>query len=159
MRLSLGPPLVALFLLLAGLLGAVLSWPKPQGTPEETRGIEGHVLDSDGPVAGARVRFKGTASAAQTNARGRFHFANLPNNRRVTAWKEGYFIGGTTIESPLTIRLARLPGEDNTDYEWVDPEPNPAEIHNCGNCHAEIYREWSHSGHSRSANGRHFRNL
>jgi hypothetical protein len=59
----------------------------------------------------------------------------------------------------LTIRLVRLPAEDNTEYEWVNPEPNPVEVHNCGNCHAEIYREWSHCGHGHSATGRHFRNL
>jgi hypothetical protein len=29
----------------------------------------------------------------------------------------------------------------------------------CANCHAEIYREWTASAHSRSATGRRFRNL
>src|SRR5262249_4814058 len=37
--------------------------------------------------------------------------------------------------------------------------PNPAGRHNCGNCHAEIYREWSASGHARSTTNRRFLNL
>ena len=35
----------------------------------------------------------------------------------------------------------------------------PARPHNCGNCHGAIYREWSLSGHARSATNRHFLNL
>jgi hypothetical protein len=41
----------------------------------------------------------------------------------------------------------------------VDPTPDAAATNNCGNCHAEIYREWAASGHARSAAGRHFREL
>jgi hypothetical protein len=52
-----------------------------------------------------------------------------------------------------------LPQQDYPEYEWLDPTPNAASPKNCGNCHAEIYREWSVSGHARSARGRHFRNL
>jgi hypothetical protein len=52
-----------------------------------------------------------------------------------------------------------VPHEDNEDYTWVDPEPDPANPQNCGNCHAQIYDEWAASSHARSANGRHFRNL
>ena len=52
-----------------------------------------------------------------------------------------------------------LPARDNTDYQWVDPAPDPRQSGNCANCHGAIYREWTASGHSRSASGRHFRNL
>ena len=120
----------------------------------------GRVIDDDGPVAGAHVRFQGASISARTHTHGRFHLSHPRAGRRVTAWKEGYFIGGSRwTASPLSIHLRHLPAEDNAQYEWVDPAPNPAEIHNCANCHAEIYREWSHSGHSRSVNGRRFRNL
>jgi hypothetical protein len=150
MRLSLGLPLALLLALLAGL-----SW-----LPAESIGTVGRVLDDTGPVAGARVRVKGTATRARTDALGLFHFSSPLAGRRVTAWKEGRLIGGARSgRSPLSIRLARLPAEDNDAYDWVDPAPNAAEAGNCANCHAEIYREWSHSGHSRSVNGRHFRNL
>ncbi len=148
--------LLLLLVSLIGLMLFILVGPKP--TSQETPAVTGQVFDADGPVAGARVRVKGTTITARTDAQGRFCFAQSVVGR-VTAWKDGYFIGGAPLESPLTIRLSRLPSEDNADYEWVDPEPNPAEVHNCGNCHAEIYREWSHSGHGRSITGRHFRNL
>jgi hypothetical protein len=153
MRLSSGLTLTLLLALLAAL--SLLA-------PSATRmaSTEGHVFDDDGPLAGARVRFKGTATSARTDADGRFHLSRQSPARRVTAWKQGYFIGGVErTNSPLSIFLTRLPAEDNVDYEWVDPTPNAAEVHNCANCHADIYREWSHSGHSRSATGRHFRNL
>jgi hypothetical protein len=41
----------------------------------------------------------------------------------------------------------------------VDPTPDPRRPHNCGNCHADIHREWAGSGHARSATNRRFRNL
>jgi hypothetical protein len=80
--------------------------------------------------------------------------------RRVTAAREGYFIAGAAVEdSPRSILLRRLPITDNEEYEWVNPAPDPAGRHNCANCHAEIYREWAASAHSRSATGQHLLNL
>jgi hypothetical protein len=55
--------------------------------------------------------------------------------------------------------LRPLPAEDNEDYRWVDPDPDPAGRHNCANCHREIHQEWAQSGHARSATGRHFLSL
>jgi hypothetical protein len=57
------------------------------------------------------------------------------------------------------LRLLPLPSQDNEDYEWIDPRPDPAHPLQCGNCHAEIYREWSGSPHARSATGSHFLDL
>jgi hypothetical protein len=59
----------------------------------------------------------------------------------------------------LVLTLRRLPAEDCERYTWVDPRPDPARRHNCGNCHAALYNEWAASGHARAATGRHFRNL
>ncbi len=113
--------------------------------------------DAAGPVAGACVRFKATAISALSDRGGAFR---LPRRSgRVTASKDGYLIAGARAESPLTLTLKRLPAEDNEEYQWVDPAPDLAGRHNCANCHAEIYREWSASAHARSATGRHFRNL
>jgi hypothetical protein len=159
MRSSLQPALTLLFVSSLGLILYMLAGPERVPTSRKISGVEGRVLDADGPVVGARVRFKGMSGTVQTDDQGRFRLADRPAGGRVTAWEEGHFIGGAPLESPLTIRLSRLPAEDNADYEWVDADPNPAEVHNCGNCHTEIYREWSHSGHGRSATGRHFRNL
>ena len=49
--------------------------------------------------------------------------------------------------------------EDNEQYPWVAPEPEISRPQNCGNCHAEIYQEWSGTGHARSATNRRFLNL
>src|ERR1700722_3543643 len=68
----------------------------------------------------------------------------------------------TSAPNPNTIPAVSrtpLPDHDAEDYEWVDPSPQRGGLHNCAHCHDEIYREWTGSAHSRSASGRHFRNL
>ena len=152
MRSSSGFALMPALALIAGLALLVPS-------ERSTSFLEGSVGDDDGPLAVARVRYQGEANHTVTDAAGCFRLPRRSSLRRVTAWKQGYFIGGSQPRSWPLIQLKRLPTEDNTEYDWVDPAPNPAEIHNCANCHAEIYREWSHSGHARSVTGRHFRNL
>lgn len=158
MRLSPGSTLALLFLL-AGL--ALIGLPRSR-MPRSNDGIDGRVLDEDGPIIAASVRLKGTAIHSRTDARGRFHFTGRQAGKldpRITACKDGYFIGGTRWSDSPLIHLVRLPRDDNENYQWVDPRPGAAESHNCGNCHAEIYREWSHSGHAHSLDGRRFRNL
>jgi hypothetical protein len=109
-------------------------------------------------VAGARVRLRGTTTSTTTDAAGRFRLPSAPG-RRVTAAAGFLIAGARRTKSPLHLRLTPLPREDNLDYEWVNPTPDPAGAHNCGNCHAEIYREWADSAHGRSARGFHFRDL
>jgi hypothetical protein len=124
--------------------------------------VSGEVSDRNGPVAGAIVRFQGeTTKSANTDADGRFRLSSAHSPAaRVTAWKDGYIIGGASADSsPLTITLLRLPSEDHEQYAWIDPQPDPAKPHNCGNCHQEILREWSGSGHARSVTNRRFLNL
>src|SRR5262249_60402788 len=58
-----------------------------------------------------------------------------------------------------SIRLSQIPFQDTEEYEWVDPTPAAGKRSNCGTCHQEIHREWAESGHSRSAQNRHFLNL
>jgi hypothetical protein len=152
MRLSPRSSLMLFLALLAGL--AVLTPFRPT-----VQILEGQVRDAEGPIAGARVRLKGTSLVTRSDAHGRFRLPCSVSGRRVTAWKEGYFIGGSRLDLSPVISLTRLPSEDNADYEWIDPAPDPAEVPNCANCHAEIYREWSHSAHARSVMGRRFRNL
>src|SRR5947207_1613617 len=123
--------------------------------------IEGQVIDSAGPVEGARVRFKGTALSVRSDVAGKFRLPRRGDPLHgITAWKEGHFIAGGRLErSPLTLKLRRLPAEDFEDYEWVEPGPEPAGAHNCANCHREIYQEWSASAHAHSVDNRYFRNL
>src|SRR5262245_8332834 len=70
--------------------------------------LAGQVRDAVGPVAGARIRFKGTAQSTHTDRAGRFVLP--PSSRRLTAWKDGYFIAGG--RSPL-LHLAPLPQHDH----------------------------------------------
>jgi hypothetical protein len=147
---------VLMLILLLALLASLAALARPSA---RTALIEGRVVDEAGPIAGARVRLKGTATTTRTDGGGRFHLPQASDDRRVTAWKPGYFIGGSRLGGPLSIRLTRLPAEDDADYEWIDPAPDAGQVHNCANCHADIYREWSQSGHAHSVDGRHFRNL
>jgi hypothetical protein len=155
-----------LFLLLAVLAACwvvALSLRRPQSEDVEAKppAVAGEVRDSAGPVAGARVHFKGASSAVWTDAQGRFHLPYRPKeSTRVTAAKEGYFIAGTRTDAlPLKLLLTPLATEDHEDYRWVDPVPTPGQRHNCGHCHGDIYREWAASSHARSATNRRFLNL
>jgi hypothetical protein len=144
-----------LFLLLTGLALVLLRWPvSPSASLQH-----GCVSDDNGPVAGARVRFKGNAASTLTDAEGRFQLFAPPGARRLTAWKEGYFIAGARRDSGPVLHLTALPQADHDGYEWVDPAPSPADEQRCGNCHPHLYREWATGGHARSATGKHFRNL
>ncbi len=118
----------------------------------------GRVLDSDGPVGDAVVRHQATTQTSTTDAEGRFRLPPSADAiRALTAWKAGYFIGFAAPDaSPLEIRLKRLPAEDDSHYSWIDSGLGDQ---GCAHCHAEIYKEWSISSHSRSVTGKHFRNL
>src|SRR5712692_3500628 len=78
----------------------------------------GLVRDAQGPVPGARVRFKGTSELVESDCGGRFR---LPFSRgRVTAWKDGYLIAGLDADTlPQDLNLTKLPAEDCPRYQWV----------------------------------------
>lgn len=135
------------------LLAAVCSTARLSMTADQ----EGSVQGPNGPIAGARVRWKGTAIGTVSDAQGRFR---LPGTgKRITAWKEGFYIGGAAPQKGLVLDLRPLPAGDCEEYAWVDPRPRVEDRHSCANCHAEIYREWVHSAHARAARGRRFLDL
>jgi nitrate/TMAO reductase-like tetraheme cytochrome c subunit len=138
-------------------LGSGRTADPPAQTPRDDD-LAGTVL-ADRPVAGACVRFKGTAVSTLTDEAGHFRLPRPAGAARVTAAKEGYLVAGAPADaSPLSLTLTPLPETDNEDYRWANSAPG-AGRHDCGNCHEDIYREWSASAHSRSANGKHFLNL
>src|SRR5579885_2966829 len=110
-------PHLLLLLLAASLLAAVwavgTSSRAPRSeTPPGCPALAGEVRDADGPVAGARVRVKGEGDSVLADAVGRFQLpwpadgGDQPRRSpgRVTAWKEGYFIGGAAVgRLPLQI--------------------------------------------------------
>src|SRR5262249_11716246 len=114
----------------------------------------GRVADADGPVPSARVRIQGFSESVLTGPPGGFQLRRPASlSARGTAWKQGYFIAGVAADTiPLTIALKRLPADDCEQYDWVEANPDPGKRQNCGNCHSEIHREWSASGHARSVN-------
>src|ERR1700687_3013255 len=147
-------------ILLIFVIGIWLLYPAKTmfGRPRQ---LHGGVQDETGPVAGPRVRFQGDLLSTLSKVDGTINLPGIPeNSRQVTAWKQGFFIAGSSSDaSPLTLKLIPLPVKDNESYSWVDPAPDATHKQNCGNCHGEIYDEWSASGHSRSAANRRFLNL
>src|SRR5260370_1425465 len=155
-------PRFATFLCLAAVAGILLAWYGGHTPPASKEiVISGMVRDERGAVAGARVRMQRTPDNTLTDAQGRFQLtATAEPESRITSWKEGYFIGGAPADAaPLIIHLRPLPPNDCADYAWVSSDPDATKPLNCGNCHEEIHREWSASGHARSVNNRHFVNL
>ncbi|HWB08899.1 MAG TPA: carboxypeptidase regulatory-like domain-containing protein [Pirellulales bacterium] len=155
--------LVALGLVIGlAALGGALRWyttRSPPSTPAPR--IVGRVVESRQPIAGARVRLKGTADFALTDEQGRFELIGSPREgATLTAAKDGYLIAGVPVShNRLEVQLTALPARDHTDYQWVDPRPSDASAGACGNCHQAIYNEWQTSGHARSAVNRRFQNL
>jgi hypothetical protein len=115
--------------------------------------VAGCVTDRAGPIAGARVRWQGDGSFANTDAAGQFLLpARHGQSRRVTASKPGYRVASIVPESrPIMLQLEPLPASDNDAYEWLSPHPDASQGGNCGNCHDAIYREWNGSAHARAA--------
>lgn len=121
-------------------------------------GRTGRVVGPGGPITGARVRFQGGRALGRTDEEGRFRVAHPAG--RITAWKEGFFIGGAMVgRSPLEIFMQPLPAVDDDRYRWVDPTPHPAEHGRCGNCHDATWGEWASGRHARSVSGGRFRDL
>jgi hypothetical protein len=140
------------------LLAGLLLWWTLTNRPDEPD-VAGRVLDGGRPVEGAAVRLQGTGLVSVTDRRGFFRLPFRPG-ARLTASAPGRLIAGAPFDAPfLTLRLRPLPEADHEEYQWVDPAPDPERPQNCANCHAALYREWSASGHARSASGRHFRGL
>jgi hypothetical protein len=87
----------------------------------------GLVLDgASHPVAGAIVRVKGHDTWTITDANGRFTLSSLEGARRVhlTAWREGFYIGGANVwpwSARAVIHLSQRPARDHADYRWVPP--------------------------------------
>jgi hypothetical protein len=158
MRLELQSRLILMVGLCAtlGLLAGV--WLLRPDRPSPPAELDGVVIDTRGPVGGARVRVRGQCPSQLSDARGGFQLpTSARKSERVTAWKEGYGIASASVNSqPLQLLLVPLPKIDNEDHEWIEPAPDPRQPNNCGNCHGEIHRDWSKSAHAGAAANRRF---
>jgi len=125
----------------------------------------GLVASADGqPVAGAVVRLQGTTMSTLSGADGRFRLAAPAASaaRYLTAWKDGYYIGGVPLAAdgtPFHIALKPLPTGDNADYQWLAARSAAAPANDsgkpCETCHLRevfpLVPEWESSAHARAA--------
>src|SRR5262245_16513035 len=93
-------------------------------------GVHGTVTDADGPVAGAIVRWQGTDNFKRTDDRGRYHLAGPHRSRLITAARPGSLIAAGSPRQP-NLRLQPFAMDDNDEYSWIDPAPDPRQSSNC----------------------------
>jgi hypothetical protein len=133
--------------------------------------ISGLVRGLNGPIANATVRVQTTNNKTTTDANGHFVIFNLKPEQPIilTAWAEGYYIGGGEIQylpgdSDAEIVLTAHSNEDNQNYSWLSAFTGAGyvgsgEDNNCENCHAEPgnpqaalpFSEWQGDAHALSA--------
>jgi hypothetical protein len=123
-----------------------------------TAAVEGAVVDERGaPIATARVRLQGTATATETDERGRFHLPAGAAGAVLAAAKEGYLNAGVRlrhVQVPYRIVLPALPRARTPARSWTAADGPEREA--CARCHPSIAGEWSGSAHARAATSRLF---
>ncbi|MCI0684540.1 MAG: cytochrome c family protein [Gemmataceae bacterium] len=125
-------------------------------SPPSCDAVHGIVTSDAGPVAGAIVRWQGATDAAHTDEHGRFKLSRARRQHVITAAKPGFLIAAG---SPPRLHLAPVPDDDNDDYAWIDPTPDPGHANNCGNCHTQIHDAWTRSAHAGAAKNPKFLHL
>ena len=109
--------LTAILLALIGVRGLWRALAAPSGT------VSGVVTDSQGPIAGARVRVRATENLTFTDSLGHFTLAGLTDGQEVeiAAWFDGYYIASdhiTPTVSGLTLTLRPYHTQDHPGYQW-----------------------------------------
>ncbi|MFO7672026.1 MAG: carboxypeptidase-like regulatory domain-containing protein, partial [Bacteroidales bacterium] len=136
----------------------------PPPEPENESRIEGRVIHSGQPLPGARVKIRATEICTVTGQDGLFRL-NVPIQMEtvtLTAWKEGYLIGGGQEYQPgdtgIMIVLEPFSMADNKNYRWVSAHSASGESLNCENCHSDPgsraglpFDQWKLDAHSGSA--------
>jgi len=137
---------------LVGLLGIILVG----AVGDQTASVSGIVVNEAGtPIAGAIVRQQTEAQSTMTAGDGTFTLDGLLEGVEivVTAWKDPYYPGGTTITPPasdVTISLHLYPNEDNPYYNWYTGMPDSEQPLGCGHCMV-AFPEWVKNAHGQSA--------
>ena len=151
----------------AVLLGCLVAFGCTSSGTIASRSLSGVVTDEAGlPVEGALVRLQGTTVTTRSDAQGRFRLAvrDEPAAGHVTAWKSGFFNGGTQFAGEGEIHrigLKPLLRGDDADYRWISarlPPDGKAPAHAaapCETCHTRdafpVVNEWLASAHARAA--------
>ena len=161
--------LCSLFLLTSGCKSVESTPASARDSAEPTQSvnsISGVVLDeANTPIAGAVVRVKATENFTTTDEGGNFELTELQPEESVilTAWAEGYYIGGgkdtyTAGISQVKLVLKKHAETDNPEYEWVSAFADEGKDGNCENCHFDPdnpdavlpFTEWSADAHALS---------
>ncbi len=129
----------------------------PTPTPESVLSpgvVSGVVHDAEGPVVGANVRVQLTDNKATTASDGSFTLRNVTATEpiSVTAWAEGYYVGGSSAVAghvPVTITLKPYYTTDNLDYDWFTYDGIEGSA-SCAPCHT-AYEEWKADAHGQAA--------
>ncbi|MCK9393020.1 MAG: carboxypeptidase-like regulatory domain-containing protein [Syntrophales bacterium] len=128
---------VLALLIMAAFAFSVFLW-QTETPAASSDAISGHVLDEQGPVAGADVRIQGIKKTVRTDKSGHFLLFSLPVGAKVniSAWKHGYYCALQENVTPpkkgIQLKLIRYQLGDNKAYEWLPPEG----IKNaCVDCH------------------------
>jgi len=145
---------VALVLLLGALKLTAIAAPSAS--------ISGHVVDANGPVAGATVRIQTTTNSTLTAADGTFVLSNLEQGIPVTvsAWKHLYYCAKIETVTPpatgITLTLRLYQTNDNPGYDWIFP----AGENSCASCKAGVTEIWLENDlHARSGTNPRFFSL
>ena len=118
--------------------------------------IVGVVRNETGAMAGAVVRLQATENKTVSAADGSFSLSGLEPGETVvvTAWAEGYYIGGVeTITGGTAVEITLEPyyTTDNPDYDWSSQEGVEGSL-SCSQCHyMPLYEEWTEDAHSQAA--------
>ncbi len=175
MKRTLVALIFTLFLLVLGCQPAESTSTSTADSVEPTQSgnsISGTVLDeANVPIAGAVVRVKATEKFTTTDESGNFVFADLQPEESVilTAWAEGYYIGGGKDEyaagtTEVKLILKKHAQDDNPDYKWLSAFASEGKDGNCENCHfdpenpeaALPFTEWRADAHSISTQNTRF---
>ena len=127
---------------------------RPSGRLSDRVVVTGRVISqsSGSPVPGALVTLRATEHSTETAGDGSFSlgFPSQSDPVEITAWSQGHYVASTTTAVPaanIELALRRYHTNDNPDYQWVDPTPEPASGDACGNCHPSILPQWNGNAH------------
>jgi len=175
MKRVLTAPILILFLLALGCQSSDSTPASSIDSAEPTQienSISGIVLDeANVAIAGVVVRVKATEKFTTTDENGNFILSDLQPEELVilTAWAEGYYIGGgkneyITGSQDIRIVLKKHAENDNLDYQWLSAFASEGQSGNCENCHfdpdnpdaALPFFEWGADAHGLSAKNMRF---
>ncbi len=135
-------------------------------TPTCKQTVCGKVQDAKGrAIAYARIGWQTQSERITSDEHGKFCIDKQDNNLIISAWAEGFLIGGSKIitNNPVIISLKALPPSQllAQDYTWFDSVPikdkhypslTPTSNEPCSACHPRLSKEWQQSAHGNAHN-------